>query len=281
MDGTVVCWGRDYPSPDTASSPSNSGDDAVLSVGVGAAGICTVRVDSALICGQAGPVIGTGFAAVSVGDEAYCALRESGGVECWDNRGSDQTASGRIRIDAVTPSGSDFVSISVGIRHACGRRQDNTVACWGDNYDYYGYCEADQYGMPLCGFEAQGDYIGQAESPAGEFIAVSAGAFHNCALRPNGSAECWGRNFSGQATPPPTAFVAISAGHSHTCGLQADGEVQCWGGVSIGPAQDVESGADFVRAVPPGPFATISAGEGYTCGVRTNSVIKCWGRIAR
>ena len=256
-------------------------DDKVLSVGIGAAGICTVRVDSALICGLSGAIIGAGFTTVSVGDEAYCALREDGGIQCWDNLHHHHTAPGRIRISEVTPASKDFVSISVGVRHACGLRQDNTVECWGDNYDYYGYCEADQYGMPICGFEAQGEYIGQAESPAGEFIAVSAGAFHNCGLRPDGRAECWGRNSSGQATPPPEAFAAISAGHSHTCGLQADGEVQCWGGVSIGPAIDVKSRADFVRAVPLGPFASISAGEGYTCGVRTDSVIKCWGRIAR
>ncbi|MDE2822915.1 MAG: RCC1 domain-containing protein, partial [Chloroflexota bacterium] len=40
---------------------------------------------------------------------------------------------------------------------------------------------------------------------------------------------CWGNDLYGQATPPEGEFASVSAGRFHTCGVRADGSVACWG----------------------------------------------------
>jgi hypothetical protein len=32
---------------------------------------------------------------------------------------------------------------------------------------------------------------------------VSTGPIHNCGMKADGSAACWGNNVNGQSTPPP------------------------------------------------------------------------------
>ena len=64
---------------------------------------------------------------------------------------------------------------------------------------------------------------------AREFASVSAGWFHTCGVRTDGSVECWGWNVVGQATSPSGEFASVSAGNQHTCGVRTDGSVECWG----------------------------------------------------
>ena len=77
-------------------------------------------------------------------------------------------------------------------------------------------------------------------------VAVSAGAFHTCAIVDNGSLFCWGSNGNGRlgTGDPPTqdayspkwvdlgvgrTAVAISAGNTHTCAILDDGSLTCFG----------------------------------------------------
>ena len=72
--------------------------------------------------------------------------------------------------------------------------------------------------------------------PAGSFVSVSAGSYHTCGVRSNGSAACWGNNRVGQATPHAGSFVSVSAGGATTCGVRSNGSVVCWGSDSFGQA---------------------------------------------
>ena len=40
---------------------------------------------------------------------------------------------------------------------------------------------------------------------------------------------CWGRDTYGEATPPEDSFQSVTAGGYHTCGVRTDGTVACWG----------------------------------------------------
>ncbi len=123
--------------------------------------------------------------------------------------------------------------------------EDDVVECWGDN------------------FSAQ-----SAPVPSGAFAQISAGAFHTCGLRSNGSVTCWGSNSSGQVanTPVTSDFVQIDAGFEHTCGLRTDNTVVCWGDNTFGQ-----------RNAPAGLFTQVAAGNVHSCGLHTNGTIECWG----
>ena len=65
---------------------------------------------------------------------------------------------------------------------------------------------------------------------------MSAGGFHACGVRTNGTLACWGNNSSGQAVPPAGAFTQVSCGDFHTCGLRTNGTLTCWGANGFGQA---------------------------------------------
>ena len=100
------------------------------------------------------------------------------------------------------------------------------------------------------------------------FVSVSAGHYHTCAVRKDGSASCWGADRHGQSTPPKGEFVSVSSGVSHTCGLKRDGSIVCWGSDTYGQAP-----TQIVRT-----FNSVSAGSYHTCGVERNGSVTCWGR---
>ncbi len=108
--------------------------------------------------------------------------------------------------------------------------------------------------------------------PDGAFTAISTGRYHSCALRLDGSAACWGKNYLEPIEAPEASFTALAAGTWHSCGLRAGGQIECWG------LDDDEHGNMVGLASPPaGSFAAISAGNLHTCGLRDTGAVQCWG----
>jgi alpha-tubulin suppressor-like RCC1 family protein len=126
---------------------------------------------------------------------------------------------------------------------------------------------------------------------------VAAGERHTCAVRPDGSAVCWGDNTYGQLGTGSTggreeapmrvatdaSFVALSSGFMHTCGITTDGRVLCWGHSSAGQLGDGRTWSNATPVVVSGghTFTQVSAGEGHTCALTADSVAYCWGRNER
>ena len=100
-----------------------------------------------------------------------------------------------------------------------------------------------------------------------DFIFVSAGVSHTCAITGDGSVVCWGESYSGSkaASPVEGRFISISASHGYTCGLMADSSIACWGSNICG-----------VSIPPSGEFVSVSTGGSHNCGVRKDGHVVCW-----
>ena len=156
-----------------------------------------------------------------------------------------------------------FTDVSPGAYHYCGLRPGGLVVCAGD------------------------DKYGQSSPPSGVYESITAGDFHTCRVKTDGSAECWGGFQKGAslvtlvlppgsslaAVAPGGTFTSVSAGKGHTCGVRTDVFVQCWGS-NKNLLGDGRAG----QATPPlGRFLSVSAGGWHTCGVRTSGAVECWG----
>ena len=113
--------------------------------------------------------------------------------------------------------------------------------------------------------------VGTGAPNPNAFTTVSAGGFHACGLRGDGSVLCWGDNFFRQSLRHQGPFQAISAGGHHTCGLRSDGTVECWG------HNDSEGEHAGQIDAPAGTFTAVSTGTEHSCGVRADGTVECWG----
>lgn len=136
----------------------------------------------------------------------------------------------------------------------------------------------------------------QVTATAGPIFAatqVVAGSDHSCALIVDGTAFCWGSNWTGQlgrgsidrqANPYPLVitghkFKSLAAGGVHTCGLALDGTAYCWGDNRAGqlgiPGTEPVPSPARVAGVP--AFVALTAGWFHTCGLTSTGQMFCWG----
>ena len=185
----------------------------------------------------------------------------------------------------VSGLSTSVTSISAGDQHTCAL-DNGSVKCWGSNeYGQLGDASFVSSSVPV--FVDIGD--GATAS------AISAGAFHTCALLSSGAVKCWGSNESGQlgdgsfvSSSVPVSVVigdgatasAISAGGSHTCALLSTGGVKCWGynGFGqLGNRTETDSNTPVQVYGMTSGATSISAGANHSCAVLSTGMVKCWG----
>jgi len=222
-DGSVTCWGRN--------------DFAQLGNGT--------LADSPV----PGAVVGLpeDVASLSLGGGHACVVTAAGGVVCWGlNRtgqiGNATTNDGQA--PAPVPALSSGVAmVSAGGFHTCAVTTAGGVHCWGSN----------EYGQLGDGTTQNRLEPVPVSGLGSGVVAVSAGLFHTCALRADGTVSCWGKNGYGEmgdgttthrSTPvtpsglPSSRVVQVSAGGGQTCAATADGALWCWGQNEFGQVGD-------------------------------------------
>ncbi|MHC4501422.1 MAG: RCC1 domain-containing protein [Planctomycetota bacterium] len=105
-----------------------------------------------------------------------------------------------------------------------------------------------------------------------QFVTISAGLYHTCGLKPDGSLACWGYDGYGQVSGPngsSDTFAQVSAGGNHTCGVKTDGSLACWGNDSYEQVSGPNASSET--------FTQVSAGGSHTCGLKGNGRLDCWG----
>jgi alpha-tubulin suppressor-like RCC1 family protein len=186
--------------------------------------------------------------------------------------------------EPLAPDGpGSFAALAAGYQHTCGLQRDGTAYCWGRNSD-------GQIGTSLTGDHYP---LPQVVSTELRFSQIGAGIVHTCALTADGSAYCWGSNFTGvlghaavSSSNVPIrvdaglTFKSIAVGYTHTCALTTDGAAYCWG-ANDWQQLGYDTSATGVKtpvAVAGGhAFATIAAGYYFNCGIEVEGTAYCWG----
>lgn len=234
-------------------------------------------------------VDGGTWAQVSARGWHTCATRRNGTLWCWGRNFSGELGNG-TQTDNDSPVFVDagvakWAQVSTGIDHTCATRTDHTLWCWGSNAS----------GSVGDGTRAQRLSPTQVAGAAGDWAQVSAGGWHTCATRMDGTLWCWGNNWYGQlgngtdgGSLQPTLenagagnWALVSAGDDHTCATRTDGTLWCWGSNSDGQLGD---GTDAGYRLTPvqvvggiAIWASVSSGYLHTCARRGDDTLWCWG----
>jgi len=176
----------------------------------------------------------------------------------------------------------NVTAIATGESHSCALLGDGTVRCWG--YNRFGQLgngttTDSPAAMPVVGLGRR-------------VTAISAGAYHTCALLDNGIVKCWGYNahnqlgdgtFTHHSLPVTvielSSVIAIAAGDFHTCALLSNGTVRCWGDNWYGRLGDGTTNSITTPVTVRGlnGVTAIAAGFAHSCALLNNRTLRCWG----
>lgn len=229
-----------------------------------------------------GICVATGLAA---GGTHSCALRDAD-LWCWGINRAGQVGVGDVleQSQPVTIGAPRSWSwISAGLNHTCGVHDDGDLACWGSNegFGQLGTGDQDFRTSPTSVVET------------GPWRRVSAGQFHTCAIKTEGSLWCFGPNaegnlgipFSANALTPTRVgprgdWAGVSASWGfHSCGITQDSGLRCWGANTSGQlALDPTTISRTDRpTVVAGSWRAVSGGFEFTCAIDTEARLWCWG----
>ncbi|MCA8837601.1 MAG: putative Ig domain-containing protein [Proteobacteria bacterium] len=317
-DSKLNCWGKNtngelgLGDTDDRNTPFRAGLDTDWSaLSAGGNHACATKTTGELYCwgsnlyGQLGTGTGTDlatptqvgtdtdWAVLSAGNLHTCATKTTGELYCWGNH-----FNGRIGIagsvdsnfDSPTQVGTDtdWLSVSAGNLHTCATKTTGELYCWGNHTSGQlgtGSSVLDDFSSPV---------------PVGtrtNWVAVSTGDTHTCAINNAGRLHCWGDNSNGQLgfniidggdlrTPTQVGtnseWSAISTGASHTCAIKTNGALYCWGDNTLGQLGQSDTNS-FTFATPTqvgtdSDWVTINAGNAHTCAVKNTGSLYCWGR---
>jgi alpha-tubulin suppressor-like RCC1 family protein len=140
--------------------------------------------------------------------------------------------------------------------------------------------------------------VGDGKACRATYTSITAGQYHACAVRSEGTAWCWGLNTSGQigtGTSDPvflrpaqagsgSDWKQLAAGAAFTCGLDGAQQISCWGTGSLGQIGDGTTVAKSSPTPIAGGFSdwiALEAGTTHACAIRAGGAVYCWGSNTR
>ncbi len=191
--GELACWGANQ------RKQIDVPEGSYIQVDAGGYHTCALKADRTIVCWGATPdekniPPGGNFVQVSSGTHNNCALQEDGTVLCWGaNWYGGQAATlvcpgeGQLK-QRLCGEGNNYAAvpftyISVGEEfHTCGiLKTNNTAVCW--RFD-------PKQPNRIFPEGEQGRYYQQLPYE-NVFSQMSAGGFHTCGLKPDGTTLCW------------------------------------------------------------------------------------------
>jgi alpha-tubulin suppressor-like RCC1 family protein len=184
--------------------------------------------------------------------------------------------------DNRTPSLFSWRQVSLGGAHSIALRNDGAIFAWGNN-----------------GFGQLGDNTVISKSspvlisnPFDSFTQVSAGRFHNVAIRSDGTLWGWGLNIDGRLGDNSTvnkstitfisgdSWTAISAGNTFTLGLRGN-SVYAWGdngSGQLGNSTIINTSSPV--QVGSSSYTQIRAGAFHSTAISSDGKLFTWGNNA-
>jgi hypothetical protein len=231
--------------------------------------MCGLRTNGTVLCwNRQGPDAGVEppkgeFETISSGHSHVCGLRPDKTIECW----------GGSKFGDIRPPTGTFVDVEAGAHTTCDIREQGGVTCWGDDSLFQASPPADisseNRGFTRISTGGSAVNVGGTQTddtvdPPYEWLVPSPGHATACALRVDGSFDCFGH--AETLVPRDRKFRALAADGRAICGVTSDG-LECWGD-STSPLDGTAHEGDFVD---------VSIAWGVVCVLDGAGKIACFG----
>jgi alpha-tubulin suppressor-like RCC1 family protein len=289
-DGTVWCWG----------------DNRYGQLGNGTTSEYIIEPIQAVqvITEGGGPL--QSVVAIAAGQVHECALKADGTVWCWGYRyyGNLGNGTSGVRpgldchyeggcgtpyaVQVVLAQGGAFTNVLkviAGRMHTCALRSGGTVWCWGYNVEgELGDGTSTNRSTPVQVTQ------GNASTLFTNAADVAAGGGTSCASKTDGTAWCWGLNYSGEVGDGTTRdrksavrvkaskqtllsadVIDMTGGYHYNCARRSDTSIWCWGNGQPFAHPVLQGGSSFLGTVQ------LAAHISHACARKADGTVWCWG----
>jgi hypothetical protein len=155
-----------------------------------------------------------------------------------------------------SPAGPVVEQIATGVYHSCAVLPNQALRCWGFNGNgQLGYGNTDTVGET----DTPGS-VGPVDLGGHTVTALTAGAYHTCAILDDGSVRCWGYGYDGE----------LGYGNQNNLGYSSDTTPGSIPPVNLGPGLTA-------TAISAGGLAGGITGGRHTCVILNTAGVECWG----